>query len=256
MCFGASPAPAPISAEYTMGALPVRIAIVEDEAPQRALLASHVREAAQKRGTNADVVEYADAEAIAKADTSALDLIMMDIDMPGMSGMEAAGLIRRRNAQVQIAFCTNLVTRALDGYAVQALDFLVKPVSSGRVGELLEKAARMRELQRSRTLTLRAQDNVLIVPVGDILYAETYGRKLRLHTRRETLDLRMTIAALEERLPERGFFRIHNAYLVALAHVRRISGLEAEVAGELLPISRHKKKAFIQALTDYLGEQL
>ena len=238
------------------GALPVKIAIVEDEAPQRALLAAHVREAAQKRGTNADVVEYADAEAIAKADTSALDLIMMDIDMPGMSGMEAAGLIRRRNAQVQIAFCTNLVTRALDGYAVQALDFLVKPVSSGRIGELLEKAARMKELQRPRTLTLRAQDNVLIVPIGDILYAETYGRKLRLHTRRETLDLRMTIAALEEQLPERGFFRVHNAYLVALAHVRRISGLEAEVAGELLPISRHKKKAFIQALTDYLGEQL
>lgn len=235
---------------------PVRIAIVEDEAPQRALLAAHVREAAQRRGTDVDVLEYADGETIARADTSALDLIMMDIDLPGMSGMEAAGLIRRWNAQVQIAFCTNLVTRALDGYAVQALDFLVKPVGSERIGELLDKAARMREQQRPRTLTLRAQDHVLIVPVADILYAETYGRKLRLHTRRETMDLRMTISALEEQLPGRGFFRVHNACLVSLAHVRQINGLEVEVAGDTLPVSRHKKKEFIQALTDYLGEQL
>lgn len=234
----------------------VRIAIVEDEAPQRALLADHVREAAQKRGMDVDVLEYGDGETIAKSDTSALDLIMMDIDLPGMSGMEAAGLIRRRNTQVQIAFCTNLVARALDGYAVQALDFLVKPVSCGRIGELLEKAERMKEQQRPRMLTLRAQDSVMIVPVGDILYAETYGRKLRLHTVREIMDLRMTISALEKLLPERGFFRTHNAYLVALAHVRRINGLELEIAGDALPISRHKKKEFIQALTDYLGEQL
>ena len=234
----------------------VRIAIVEDEAPQRAWLAANVREAECRRGTDVDVLEYADGEAIARADTSALDLIMMDIDLPGMSGMEAAGLIRRRNTQIQIAFCTNLVTRALDGYAVQALDFLVKPVSSERIGELLEKAERMQEQQRPRAITLRAQDHVLIVPVGEILYAETYGRKLRLHTRRETMDLRMTIAALEEQLPKRAFFRVHNACLVSLAHVRQINGLEVEVAGDTLPVSRHKKKEFIQALTDYLGEQL
>ncbi|MGN0776185.1 MAG: LytR/AlgR family response regulator transcription factor [Candidatus Ventricola sp.] len=234
----------------------MRIAIVEDEAPQRRQLASHIMEAARQRGTAVELEEYACGEEIVKADTSALDLIVMDIDMPGMSGMEAAGVIRQRDQDVLIAFCTNLVARALDGYAVQALDFLVKPVSCARIGELLEKAERFKGLRRQRTLTLRAQDNVLIVPVGDILYAETYGRKLRLHTVRETVDLRMTIAALEKLLPERAFFRTHNAFLVALAHVRRINGLELEIAGDTLPISRHKKKEFVQALTDYLGEQL
>lgn len=234
----------------------MRIAIVEDEAPQRRQLASHIMEAARQRGAAVELEEYACGEEIVKADTSALDLIVMDIDMPGMSGMEAAGVIRQRDHDVLIAFCTNLVTRALDGYAVQALDFLVKPVSCARIGELLEKAERFKSLRRERTLTLRAQDNVLVVPVGDILYAETYGRKLRLHTLRETADLRMTIAALEKLLPERGFFRTHNAFLVALTHVRRINGLELEIAGDTLPISRHKKKEFVQALTDYLGEQL
>lgn len=76
----------------------VRIAIVEDEAPQHALLAAHVREAAQKRGTDVDVLEYGDGETIAQADTSALDLIMMDIDLPGMSGMGASGSVAALSA--------------------------------------------------------------------------------------------------------------------------------------------------------------
>ena len=234
----------------------MRIAIVEDEAPQRALLAAHMKEAARQQGMEIELEEYACGEEIVKADTSALDLIVMDIDMPGMSGMEAAGVIRQRDEDVLIAFCTNLVSRALDRYAVQALDFLVKPVSCARIGELLNKAVRFKGLRRQKTLTLRTQDRVLVVPIGDILYAETYGRKLRLHTVRETVDLRMTIAALEKLLPERNFFRTHNAFLVSLAHVRRIDGLELEIAGDTIPVSRHKKKEFIQALTDYLGEQL
>ena len=234
----------------------MRIAIVEDEAPQRKWLASQMKEAAQQHGAEIELEEYAGGEEIVRADTSALDLIVMDIDMPGMSGMEAARVIRQRDEDVLIAFCTNLVSRALDGYAVQALDFLVKPVGCARIGELLGKAERIKGQRRQKTLTLRAQDQVLIVPIEEILYAETYGRKLRLHTLRETMDLRMTIAALEKLLPERRFFRTHNAFLVSLAHVRRMDGLELEVGGDTIPVSRHKKKEFIQALTDYLGEQL
>lgn len=234
----------------------MKIAIVEDEAPQRRQLAAHLAQAAQQRGITVELEEYESGEEIVQAEPAALDLILMDIDMPGMSGMEAAGIIRRRDQEVLIAFCTHLVARALDGYAVQALDFLVKPVSCARIGELLDKAERFKGLRRRKTLTLRAQDRVLIVPVDEILYAETYGRKLRLHTARETMDLRMTIAALEKQLPSRDFFRVHNAFLVGLAHVRRIDGLELEAAGDTLPISRHKKKEFMQALTDYLGEQL
>ena len=118
----------------------MRIAVVEDEAPQRAQLCGLVKAAAAERGFSAVLFEYGEADALLRAGAADLDLILMDIDMPGMSGMEAAHVIRETDSQVMIAFCTGLVSRALDGYAVQALDFLVKPVSGARIGELLEKA--------------------------------------------------------------------------------------------------------------------
>ena len=100
------------------------------------------------------------------------------------------------------------------------------------------------------------QDTTAVVPVRDILYAETYGRKVRLHTVCETLDLRMTLSALESHLPENAFFRIHNACLVSLAHVDRISGCDVTIGGDILPVSRHKKRDFLKALTSFMGEQL
>ena len=72
---------------------------------------------------------------------------------------------------------------------------------------------------------LHTQDGVLCVRAQDITYAETYGRKLLVHTAQGRLELRMTIAALEQALCRDGFFRIHNAYLVSLRHVQSVSGL-------------------------------
>ena len=105
------------------------------------------------------------------------------------------------------------------------LDFLVKPVSGARIGELLEKAERQLGLRRPRMLTLRMQEETVILPVQELRFAETYGRKLRLHAGERSIDLRMTMAALEKQLPPGAFFRVHNAYLVSLAHVRGITGL-------------------------------
>lgn len=234
----------------------MRIAVVEDEAPQRAQLCGLVKAAAAERGFSAVLFEYGEADALLRAGAADLDLILMDIDMPGMSGMEAAHVIRETDSQVMIAFCTGLVSRALDGYAVQALDFLVKPVSGARIGELLEKAERQLGLRRPRMLTLRMQEETVILPVQEPRFAETYGRKLRLHAGERSIDLRMTMAALEKQLPPGAFFRVHNAYLVSLAHVRGITGLTLDVGGEEVPVSRHKKREFMQALTAYLGEQL
>ena len=234
----------------------MRIWIAEDEAPQRALLCDLVSQACARRGIEAEIVSFASGEALTQAYQTGADLLLLDIDMPGISGMDAARIIRRRDERVLIAFCTNLVSRALDGYSVAAMDFLVKPITAARIDELLGKVFHRLSVAASATLTLHTQDATTVVRAEDIFYAETYGRKLRLHTEKTTLDLRMTMASLESQLPAGGFFRIHNAYLVSLAHVSRISGFEVNVGDDVLPVSRHKKREFLQALTDYMGEQL
>ena len=234
----------------------MNILIAEDEAAQRA----HMRECVQRYGTqgglDVTIREFADGEALVSGYERGCDVLLADIDMPGMNGMDAAARIRQLDSRVMIVFCTNLVHRALDGYAVQALDFIVKPVGERRLWEALDKARRYLAAREPHVLSLHTQDGVLCVRAQDITYAETYGRKLLVHTAQGRLELRMTIAALEQALCRDGFFRIHNAYLVSLRYVQSVSGFEAVVAGDTLSVSRHKKKEFIERLTAFLGEQI
>lgn len=234
----------------------MRVVIAEDEAAQRA----HMRECVERYGAHCDleitVQEFADGAALADGYERGCDVLLADIDMPGMSGMDAAARIRQIDSRVMIIFCTNLVHRALDGYAVQALDFIVKPVGERRLWEAMDKARRYLAAREPHVLSLHTQDGVVCVRAQDIHYAETYGRKLLVHTAQGNLELRMPIAALEQALCRDGFFRIHNAYLVSLRHVQSVSGFEVAVAGDTLSVSRHKKKEFIERLTSCLGEQI
>ena len=234
----------------------MQIWLAEDEAPQREHLAALLRQVCAARGVTCELRAFENGQALVDAYAPGVDLLLLDIDMPGLSGMDAAHRIRERDERVLIVFCTNLVARALDGYAVAALDFLVKPITQSRLDELMGKALRRLGPAAPAALTLHTQDTTAVVPVRDILYAETYGRKVRLHTVCETLDLRMTLSALESQLPENAFFRIHNACLVSLAHVDRISGCDVTIGSDTLPVSRHKKRDFLKALTSFMGEQL
>lgn len=234
----------------------MKIAIAEDEAAQRAHMRSCVERYGADRGLDVSVREFADGAALVSGYERGCDLLLADIDMPGMSGMDAAARIRRSDSRVMIVFCTNLVHRALDGYAVQALDFIVKPVGERRLWAAMDKARRYLAAREPHVLSLHTQDGVVCVRAQDVFYAETYGRKLLLHTAQGPLEVRMPIAALEQQLAGDGFFRIHNAYLVSLRHVQSVSGFEAVVAGDTLSVSRYKKKEFIGRLTACLGEQL
>ena len=234
----------------------MQIWLAEDEAPQRTQLCALLRQVCAARSVEVELRAFDSGLALVEAYRPGVDLLLLDIDMPGLSGMDAAHRIRERDERVLIVFCTNLVARALDGYAVAALDFLVKPITSGRLDDLMAKVQRRLGLSAPAALTLHTQDATTVVPVRDILYAETYGRKVRLHTVQATLDLRMTLSALEGQLPENAFFRIHNACIVSLAHVDRISGCDVTVSGDILPVSRHKKRDFLKALTNFMGEQL
>ena len=120
----------------------MQIWLAEDEAPQREHLAALLRQVCAARGVACELRAFEDGQALVDAYAPGVDLLLLDIDMPGLSGMDAAHRIRERDERVLIVFCTNLVARALDGYAVAALDFLVKPITENRLDDLLDKALR------------------------------------------------------------------------------------------------------------------
>jgi len=175
--------------------------------------------------------------------------------MEGMDGVSAARRLRQYDEDVLIIFITNMVQYAIDGYSVGALDFVLKPVNEEAVARELDKAMKRLERKTSPVICVRNNEGVFVVDTKDILYIETYDRHLLVHTGQEAIACSDTLQAMAEKLPD-WFFRCHSAYLVNIRQVERIVGSDLVVGGARIPLSKHRKKEFMQAMTGYVKEML
>ena len=233
----------------------LRIAIVDDEQKERELLQEYVQRYLAACGKEAFFLLYQDGAELVKESPRDLDILLLDIQMEEVDGISAARVIRQYDEEVLIIFITNMVQYAIEGYSVNALDFVLKPVDEAAVARELDKA--MKRLQKKSTpmISLKGTDGVFVVDTKDIAYIETYERRLRVHTVKEKILCNDTLQSLEEKLT--GFFlRCHSAYLVNLRQVERIAGSDIMIRGDRIPLSKHRKKEFMQAMTGYAKEML
>ena len=197
----------------------IRLALVEDDALYRSQLREYIDKYSAASGEKFTVTEFSDGDEIALGYKAVYDIILMDIEMKFMDGMMAAEEIRKKDTEVIIIFITNSPQYAIKGYAVDALDYVLKPVSyyafSQRLSRAIERAAR------------RARHYLQINAHGT---AET-----------------------ETRLAQDSFFRVNKGCLVNLEHVDCMDGEDAVVHGERVPIARARRKAFLDALNDYIN---
>lgn len=185
------------------------------------------------------------------------DLVFMDIDLPGSTGMEAAEALREYDQETPLVFVTNLAQYAVHGYAVDALGFIVKPISYGDFTLCMDRV--MRALQRSRrqTLTVPTRDGVRVVNVADLVSIDARGHDATYHLAGGgALTQRATLSSIARQLEELGtpFVNVSASCLVNMAHIRRIHGDEVELSdGSSAFFSRGKKRAALERIADYLG---
>lgn len=166
-----------------------------------------------------------------------IDLLFLDIEMPGMDGMAAARQIRAFDQEVMLCFVTGYADYVYDGYEVGAVGYLVKPVDPARLSALLERAEERLEQRRPRTYTLQSGGTLYRVPLREILYAASDRRQVTLVTRQGNHTFYGKLDGVAEELGP-GFVRIHQRYLVNAAAVTTLEGEHVLVGGERLPISR------------------
>ena len=233
----------------------LRIAIVEDEANQREQLAIGVRGVLGSLEAELICLDEAVPLLARYAAGERFDLLLLDIQMPGMDGMSAAARVREFDADVLIVFITSMAQYAVQGYKVDALDFLVKPVTREVLDACLARALRRLRKREPASLSVRSGGSLRIVPVSSILYAESREHRTLLRTREEEIPCAGSLGSLEEALIPHGFFRCHAAFVVSFAQVERLDGGEVLVGGQRVPLSKHRRRQFLAALAAFWGDR-
>ena len=228
-----------------------RVAICDDEQSQVQYINSVLSKWGNLSGHNCEVRKFPSAEAFLFAydEDKAYDILLLDVKMGEMSGIELARRIRQKGSKAEIIFLTSYFEYAGEGYEVDALHYLVKPVPEGKLLEVLEKAAE-RLAEEPPYVVITCEGETVKLYEADILYVESFQHYISIHTKEREYKLKENISAFADRLAA-GFFRIHRSYLVSLKYVVRISRtLITLEGGTELPLARGKydevNRAFIE----------
>lgn len=231
----------------------IKIAIVEDDKNYIATLREYISRFSKEQGVAMDLDIFRDGNKVVFQYEPVYDIILMDIEMPGMDGMTAAEQIRKTDQDVIIIFITNMAQYAIQGYKVHARSYILKPVNYYSFSMELQEAVSSLSKKAQNFLLLPGEDGMQKIAVGDILYVESQKHYMLVHTKDQVIEIRETMKNMEKKLKEYYFERCNVSYLVNLAYVSSITGNLAVVGEEKLPVSRQKRKTFLAALTKYIG---
>ena len=232
----------------------IHIAIVDDEAAYVAQIQEYLKQYEGECGESFKVSVFSDGDSIVHKYRSQYDIILMDVEMKFMDGMTAAEEIRKTDSEVVIIFITKTPQYAIRGYAVQALDYLLKPLSYFAFTQCLGRAISRMKNRISRAVTLNIKGGAARFDSGDIYYVESRGHSMIYHTKTGEYESTTTMKEAEEALGDLGFFRASKWYLINLAHVDGVYDGYAKLMDKTLTVSRARKKEFMEALTAYWGE--
>ena len=183
-----------------------------------------------------------------------IDLMFLDINMPRLTGLELLESLEKPPLTI---LTTAYSEYALDGFRLHVVDYLLKPYTFQRFIQATQKAV---ELFRSRLILenedggkkidmyIRQGDTFQRINWEDILFAEAMQNYVKLHFKEKTFVIHQTMTSLEDILPKDYFFRIHNSFLVNVSRIEIISGGRLFVNGQELPISKHRKEAFLNSI--------
>lgn len=177
--------------------------------------------------------------------------------MPLIDGVSLAKKIRQTGSRCSIVFITNMPQYAIEGYEVEALAYILKPIRALNFNEAIKRAVkRVAALQTEAvSIVLSGRSGVKTIASSDIYYIEAMGHNIIFHTADGEITDRTTLNSLEERLRQANFARCNSCYLVNLKHVENILNNTVSVKGRELSISRNKKKSFIEAYMEYMRKK-
>lgn len=236
----------------------IRIVITEDQEAERKKLAAYIRQFAREKSEEIEILEFPDGLDLLEDYPDSPDVLFLDIDMRHLSGIETARRIRVFDEHVKILFVTRMVQYALEGYDVQAVDYIVKPVTYELFCRKLARVINSIVRDAARRVQIKTLDGQLLIDPDELIRAETKGKHIALILKKGNTvpETAMPIYQLERVLDPQSFFRCHNAFLINLKYVTGYTQTEILLNGEKIPLSKHRRKAFTEALMAYHASRM
>ncbi len=214
------------------------IAIVDDSEADRRYIASLTSRWAEAAGCGVHITEFSSAESFLAhlGDVCGCDILLLDIEMGGMDGVELAKRLRRQSDTVEIVFITGYSDYIAEGYEVAALHYLLKPVNGEKLCSVLDRAAE-KIRKNERVLTFETGGETVRVPIYKIRYAEVFGNYVTVHAD-APVTVKMTLGELLRELDDR-FYRVSRSAVVNITEISRVTKSEIRLYdGSAIPLPR------------------
>jgi DNA-binding LytR/AlgR family response regulator len=226
----------------------IKAIAIDDEAPALKVISNFCD---RTEGVRLEQTFLAPAEALRYLQSTSVDLIFLDIQMPSLSGIE---LYRSIGTGTLAIFTTAYSEYAIEGFNLNAVDYLLKPFTLQRFQQAVAKATEYLSFRtsppRTETLIIRADYSLIRIPVADILFIEAADDYLKIHRESKSPFLaRMTMKSILEMLPADQFIRTHRSYIVSIPHIDNVRNKTISLAGQEIPISNNYETAFFEKFT-------
>lgn len=236
----------------------ITVAICDDEKKSRDIIIKYLERYTKETGEEFKTTIFNNGEELVTNYPYDVQIILMDIYMDELNGIDAIRKIRAFDKEACVIFITTMSQYAIECYKVRAFGFLPKPVSYIEFKEELRDAIRKAEAYTDKYIILKSGTEVFKIEYGSILYAEAQNHNIIIHTDNTTLHFYKSMKELEQELnSDNGFFRCHVAYLVNHRHIKHIGKNELLLSdGECLPISKYKRNQFLSEVAGYVGAHI
>lgn len=218
----------------------MKIAICEDEKEYQLMIEKLVR-----TFTGEEIIEqhfFSSGEELVQAyeNKQRFSIIFLDMQMKELGGIETAKIIRKYDKKCVIIIITAILEYAMDGYSVNAFDFILKPINQDKFRKVLLKAIHKVKFFDHQTYVIETREKTQVLQLSDILYIESHGRKVILRQRDASYESNENISTVEKKLIEKGFLRISRYFLINIRHIKEIGVNDVQLSdGSLLTYS-HK----------------
>ena len=234
----------------------IRIAICEDEKETQSLIENYLHNILKNINIEYEIQKYSLGEELLESNLKEIDILLLDIQMGQINGMDTARKIREVDNKMEIIFITSLIDYVQDGYEVRAYRYLLKPIELEELKKHVLTC--IKEIKnKNNYILIKNKSNTYKIQSNEIKYIEVQKKNMLIHTINKTFDVRYSLEKIEKDLKLDKFVRCHKSFLVNLSYVENIKLNTAILeSGEEVPVSRYRYKEVKEKFLKFLGDSI